>query len=294
MSNIEKLIKELCPDGVEYKELKSVFEMRNGYTPSKAKAEFWEGGTIPWFRMEDIRENGNILSDSAQHITPAAVKGKLFPANSIIVATSATIGEHALITVESLANQRFTYLVRRPEYEEKLDPKFVYYYCYKLDEWCLNNTNISSFPSVDMAKFDEYKEKYNFPSKGTVLISAAGTIGRTVVYNGESAYFQDSNIVWIDNNETLVTNKYLAYCYSLKPWNVAEGGTIQRLYNDNLMKAIIAVPSIEEQNRITTILDRFDTLCNDLTKGLPAEIEARQKQYEYYRDKLLTFKELGA
>ena len=55
------------------------------------------------------------------------------------------------------------------------------------------------------------------------------------------------------------------------------------------MKAIIAVPSIEEQNRITTILDHFDTLCNDLTTGLPAEIEARQKQYEYYRDKLLTF-----
>ena len=153
MTKLDTLIQELCPDGVEYKELKSVFEMRNGYTPSKAKAEFWEGGTIPWFRMEDIRENGNILSDSAQHITPAAVKGKLFPANSIIVATSATIGEHALITVESLANQRFTYLVRRPEYEEKLDPKFVYYYCYKLDEWCLNNTNISSFPSVDMAKF---------------------------------------------------------------------------------------------------------------------------------------------
>ena len=75
---------------------------------------------------------------------------------------------------------------------------------------------------------------------------------------------------------------------------MAEGGTIQRLYNDNLMKAIIAVPSIEEQNRITTILDRFDTLCNDLTKGLPAEIEARQKQYESYRAKLLTFKELGA
>ena len=142
--------------------------------------------------------------------------------------------------------------------------------------------------------FDEYRKKYNFPSKGTVLISAAGTIGRTVVYNGEPAYFQDSNIVWIDNNETLVTNKYLAYCYSLKPWNVAEGGTIQRLYNDNLMKAIIAVPSIEEQNRITTILDHFDILCNDLTTGLPAEIKARQKQYEYYRDKLLTFKELGA
>lgn len=201
MSNIEKLIKELCPDGVEYKELKSVFEMRNGYTPSKAKAEFWEGGTIPWFRMEDIRENGNILSDSAQHITPAAVKGKLFPANSIIVATSATIGEHALITVESLANQRFTYLVRRPEYEEKLDPKFVYYYCYKLDEWCLNNTNISSFPSVDMAKFAKFK---------------------------------------------------------------------------------IPIPPLPVQREIVRILDNFTELT--------AELTARKKQYEFYRDKLLTYK----
>ena len=51
---------------------------------------------------------------------------------------------------------------------------------------------------------------------------------------------------------------------------------------------------MERQKEVATILDRFDTLCNDLTKGLPAEIEARQKQYEYYRDKLLTFKELGA
>lgn len=54
---------------------------------------------------------------------------------------------------------------------------------------------------------------------------------------------------------------------------------------------MITLPSIEEQNRIVEILDRFNTLCNDLSAGLPAEIEARQKQYEYYRDKLLTFKE---
>ena len=55
----------------------------------------------------------------------------------------------------------------------------------------------------------------------------------------------------------------------------------------------IRVPSIEEQERIVAILDRFDTLCNDISVGLPAEIVARQKQYEYYRDKLLTFKEVG-
>lgn len=62
----------------------------------------------------------------------------------------------------------------------------------------------------------------------------------------------------------------------------------------NLNKIPIPIPSQEKQKDIVAILDRFDTLCNDLTTGLPAEIETRQKQYEYYRDKLLTFKELGA
>ena len=145
---------------------------------------------------------------------------------------------------------------------------------------------------ISQETFDEYRSRYNFPKKGDVLISAAGTIGRTVVYDGKPAYFQDSNIVWIDNDESIVLNSYLRYCYELKPWKASEGGTIPRLYNDNIAKAVIAVPPIEEQKRIVSILDRFDVICNDLTSGLPAEIEARQKQYEYYRDKLLSFKEL--
>ena len=146
---------------------------------------------------------------------------------------------------------------------------------------------------ISQETFNEYRSKYNFPKKGDVLISAAGTIGRTVVYDGKPAYFQDSNIVWIDNDESIVLNSYLRYCYELKPWKASEGGTIPRLYNDNIAKAVIAVPSIEEQKRVVSILDRFDAICNDLTSGLPAEIEARQKQYEYYRDKLLTFKEVA-
>ena len=145
---------------------------------------------------------------------------------------------------------------------------------------------------ISQETFNEYRSKYNFPKKGDVLISAAGTIGRTVVYDGKPAYFQDSNIVWIDNDESIVLNSYLRYCYELKPWKASEGGTIPRLYNDNIAKAVIAVPSIEEQKCVVSILDRFDAICNDLTSGLPAEIEARQKQYEYYRDKLLSFKEL--
>ena len=146
---------------------------------------------------------------------------------------------------------------------------------------------------ISKETFDEYRSKYSFPKKGDVLISAAGTIGRTVVYDGKPAYFQDSNIVWIDNNESVVLNSYLRYCYELKPWKVSSGGTIQRLYNDNIAKAIITVPPLDVQNRIVNVLDNFEKICSDLNIGLPAEIEARQKQYEYYRDKLLTFAETG-
>ncbi len=143
---------------------------------------------------------------------------------------------------------------------------------------------------ISQEKFNEYRQKYPFPRKGDVLISAAGTIGRTVIYDGEPAYYQDSNIVWLDNDETKVLNKYLFYYYQLQPWAVSTGGTIARLYNDNISKAKIAVPPLEEQNRIISVLDCFYALCNDLTSGLPAEIEARRKQYQYYRDKLLQFK----
>lgn len=142
---------------------------------------------------------------------------------------------------------------------------------------------------ITWEKFAEYSNKYSFPRKGDVLISAAGTIGRAVIYDGDPAYYQDSNIVWLDNDESKVLNKYLFYYYQLQPWAVSTGGTIARLYNDNISRAKISVPSLDEQTRIVSILDRFDALCNDLTSGLPAEIQARQKQYEYYRDKLLSF-----
>ena len=143
---------------------------------------------------------------------------------------------------------------------------------------------------ISAEKFELYKKLYSYPKKGEILISAAGTIGRTVVFDGEPSYFQDSNIVWIANDEQFVLNKYLYYYYQLNPWKVSAGGTIARLYNDNIANAVISIPTIEEQKRIVNILERFDNLCNDIAKGLPAEIEERQKQYEFYRDKLLNFK----
>ncbi len=196
--------------GVTWLPITEVFEMRNGYTPSKSNSAYWEGGTIPWFRMEDIRQNGRILSDSIQHITMEGVKkGNLFKANSFILATTATIGEHALIIADSLANQQFTNLSIRKSLKDKVMLKFMFHYMFIIDEWCKNNTNISGFASVDMKKFKQLE---------------------------------------------------------------------------------IPIPSIEEQNRIVAILDRFEALTTSLQEGLPAEIVARRQQYEYYRDTLLDFK----
>lgn len=141
---------------------------------------------------------------------------------------------------------------------------------------------------ISQELYEDYKNRFSFPVKGEVLISASGTIGRSVIYDGKDAYFQDSNIVWVHNDEMKVLNKYLHHYYRIIEWNV-EGGTIKRLYNSNLAKTKIAVPSLPEQERIVNILDKFENLTTDLQTGLPAEMAAVQEQYEYYRNKLLSF-----
>ncbi|GAA7979739.1 hypothetical protein JP0547_05330 [Helicobacter pylori] len=109
--------------------------------------------------------------------------------------------------------------------------------------------------------FLEYKTKYSFPKKGDILISASGTIGRAVIYDGKPAYFQDSNIVWIDNDETLVKNDFLFYAYSNVKWNT-EYTTILRLYNDNFRNTLIPLPPLNEQIAIANILSTLDRyLC---------------------------------
>ena len=141
--------------------METIFDIKNGYTPSKSNPSFWDNGTIPWFRMEDIRKNGHILSDSIQHVTPAAVKNAgLFPAYSIIVATTATIGEHALIIVDSLANQQFTFLTKRKSFDNKLDMMYFHYFMFIIDEWCKRNTNAGGLLSVNMDSFKKLTIPY--------------------------------------------------------------------------------------------------------------------------------------
>lgn len=411
MTNLEILIQELCPDGVEFRTMEEVFEIRNGYTPSKNNPDFWEGGTIPWFRMEDIRQNGRILSDAIQHITPAAIKGKgLFPANSIIIATTATIGEHALVIADSLANQRFTNLVVRKSLSACLLPKFVFYYMFVIDEWCKKNVNAGNFASVDMKRFkklefplppievqteivrildkftsleaeleaelDCRKRQYEYYRDKLLSFENVGgqevewkkmsEVGTFIRGNGlqkkdftESGVgcihygqiytkfntFTDKTLTYCSENvarkltpvhpgdliiactsenvedvcktvawlgkEDIVTGghacvfshhenpKYIAYLLQTENFfqqktKYARGVKVIDIKVADLQKITLPIPSLEEQQRIVSILDRFESLTTSLQSGLPAEIAARRQQYEHYRDKLLTFKRKGA
>ena len=112
--------------------------------------------------------------------------------------------------------------------------------------------------------------------------------------------FSVSGKIWVNNHahvlkfEDYATRRFIEfYLNALDLTPYITGAAQPKLNQKNLNQIIIPLPTSSERKRIVSILDRFDTLCNDLTSGLPAEIEAWQKQYEYYRDKLLTFKELN-
>lgn len=396
-SVLEKLIRELCPKGVEYRDLSELFKTKNGYTPSKGNKEFWENGNIPWFRMDDIRQNGGILSHALQNVTEKAVKGELFPENSLIVATTATIGEHALITVPSLANQQFTCLSLKEEYKNQFVIKFLYYYCFKLDEYCKKNLNQGSLASVDRGKFSKFKFPLpplpiqqeivrildtftNFTAELTDKLNAELTARRKqyeyyrdeLLKTGEqvslyevaqyskdrilASELTDENYVGVDNllpnkqgkiksEHTPIEGKFTGFVkgdilignirpYLKKIWfsdcvggtngdvltirvidkervlprflyfalstesffnydmNNAKGAKMPRGDKKAVMNYQFYLPSLEIQEKVVSILETFDNLCNGFEYGLPAEIYARQQQYEYYRDELLNFKEL--
>ena len=126
----------------------------------------------------------------------------------------------------------------------------------------------------------------------TVLIPRKGSIDK--LYYVDKPFWNVDTIFYTEINKTLIIPKFLFYYLQkehLEQYNTAGG--VPSLTQSVLNKIKIILPSLSEQERIIKILDRFETLCNDISEGLPAEMEARQKQYEYYRDKLLDFKELS-
>ena len=199
-------------EDIEWRSIGEVFDVRNGYTPSKKNPEYWDNGTVPWFRMEDIRTNGRVLRDAIQHVHISGIKKSgLIEKDSIMIATTATIGEHAIVKTDYMSNQQLTNLTIKKEYKERILPDFAFFYCFIIDDKCESVANYSGgIPIVDQTKF----KMLPFP-----------------------------------------------------------------------------VPTIEKQRGIIVQLRKMDTFCNDNTNGIPGEIAVRQRQYEYYRDKLLSFKE---
>jgi len=354
------MVAELCPDGVECVAVSDLFELRNGYTPSKSVSSYWEGGNIPWFRMEDIRNNGRVLKSSLKYIHHTALKkGGVFPENSIIVATSATIGEHALIKVPFLCNQRFTSLTVKSKYKNKVSVKFLFYYGFILDEWCKNNTTKSIFASVDMKGFKSFtfpipslevqnaivdildkftkleaelaarRAQYEYyrnslfenlngggaeilgnlvrikngksykgfnsgdvPVYGSggimtyidhsaydgssVLIPRKGSLGN--IFYTDTPFWNVDTIFYTEIDQSKIVPKYLYYALHVQ--NLSElntAGGVPSLTQTVLKRVRIPLPPLAEQERIVSILDTFDVLVNDISSGLPAELEARRK-----------------
>ncbi|MBZ2148878.1 restriction endonuclease subunit S [Streptococcus gordonii] len=130
---------------------------------------------------------------------------------------------------------------------------------------------------ISKEKFEEYKEKYPYPDIGDILISASGSIGRTVVYNGEDAYYQDSNIVWLKHDQQL-DNSYLKQYYGIIKWSGIEGTTIKRLYNKNILETnIFLPPSVAEQQAIGSYFSNLDNLINSYQEKI-SQLETLKKK----------------
>ena len=119
---------------------------------------------------------------------------------------------------------------------------------------------------ISQELYEKYKLLYPYPEKGDVLISAAGTIGKTVIFDGKDSYFQDSNIVWLKVDKDAIDRKFLWWFYRSFPWNALEGTTIQRLYNSIILDTEIHLPEKPEQEEIARTLSRFDIYIDDLTE----------------------------
>lgn len=135
--------------------------------------------------------------------------------------------------------------------------------------------------------FTDFRSRFSYPKKGDILLSAAGTIGRTAVFDGEDSYFQDSNIVWIDNKEDKVLNSFLYYCYKVMKFHTENGGIVVRLYNENLRNTTFYAPESQgEQKKIANALSAVDNMIGALDEA----IAKKRKIKEGLMQQLLTGK----
>lgn len=131
--------------------------------------------------------------------------------------------------------------------------------------------------------YETLKHEYPFPEKGATLLSASGTIGRQVVYNGEDAYYQDSNIVWLDHDDTVVDG-FLRQFYNVVTWQGLEGSTIKRLYNKTILETPFCRPCLSEQRKIAALLSSVDAVI----AAQQAEVDAWEQRKKGVMQKLFS------
>ena len=393
MSKIDELLKN---EKVEWKKLGEVFDVKTGYTPAKSKKEYWTNGTVDWFTIQDIRDKGRILDHANVKVSSKAIKKSTFKANSIVLSTIATIGEHALITNDFIINQQFMVFTKKEKYEDRLNMYFANFYFYKIANFCILNKRVGNVPTVDSniilkqeipipslktqeeivkildnftecvtelqaelqkrtKQYEYYRDdllsedslkklsdkldsledkeyelenlrledivkikngkdwkklnKGNIPvygsggymdvnvdkcsyDKPSVLIPRKGSIEN--VFYLDKAFWNVDTIFYTEIDESKIIPKYFYYFMKTVDLNALSTNTTRpSLTQDILNKIKINLPPLEVQSKVVEVLDKFQNLLSETQGLLPKEIEERQKQYEYYREKLLTFEDIS-
>jgi len=384
MSTVEKLIKELCPDGVSYVAIGDIADCFAGATPSTQRVEYWTNGTIPWMSSGEV--NKKLITQTDKLITQEAFDScstRMIPKDSVVIALAGqgkTRGLVARTRIELCTNQSLCSLVPKGP----VSSDFLYYYLSSQyvqlrsassgdgTRGGLNLQIIKSYlvpaPPVEVqheivqilesfsqleaeleAELEARKKQYEFyrnqlltfPKQGGVRWVPMGevvTVARPPKVISRNDYQEIGNYPIIDQGQTRIagwtsdsesllpvaeyvlfgdhtrTTKFVDHEFAqgadgLQILKAKDGilpkflfYTLQNLeipnrgYNRHwsIVKPMkVPVPTIESQQEIIDILDKFYALVTDISSGLPAELNARRKQYEYYRDKLLAFKELG-
>ena len=390
MSKLDELLRELCPDGVEYKRIGDFASCFPGATPKTTHPEYWKNGTISWMSSGEV--NQGEVAFTEKKITQKgydATSTKMVPANTVVIALAGqgkTRGSVAITRISLCTNQSLcaivtdetvlseylfhymrsqylklrdlsagngtrgglnmkmieSYLVPVPPVEIQSEivgilngftnllmelnaeltarkTQYAYYRDkllqhkmptkeYEVGEIC----EVSAGGDVPKEHFSKEKsEQYKVPvisngcginafygytdaarvDKPAVTVAARGTIGYAEYR--DYPYFPIIRLITlIPRDDKQLNAKYLYYSLEGRHYKVPTSG-IPQLTVPVMKKEKVVIPSLGVQNRIVNVLDNFEKICSDLNIGLPAEIEARQKQYEYYRDKLLTFAETG-
>ena len=356
MNNLSALITELCPNGVEYKELQAVLKIKNGsdyksfgegdipvygsggiiahtnrfaydkpsvLIPRKGSVDKLYYVDVPFWNVDTIFyteiNTGLVIPRYVYHCLLREHLEKLNTAGGVPSLTQNVLNK-VKIPVPPIEVQReivrildtFTELAaelaaRKQQYAYYRDNLLTFRVDItrkSLDELCtISAAGDAPKDALSLTKTAEYQIPvisngigenafYGYTDKPkitepAVTVAARGTIGYAE-YRDYPYYPIIRLLSVIPKNTAVLATKYLYYCMQGKKYNVPLGG-IPQLTAPELKKVVIPVPPLPVQQRIVTVLDNFDAICSDLNIGLPAEIEARKKQYEFYRDQLLTF-----